>query len=519
MKQISVSLLAVLLLTGCARSGEKEVNMNDVRQPAMAGSWYPANPDSLRDMIRVFMDSASVDPSQIGGRILGLIAPHAGYIYSGPVAAYSFKALMIDKERYKGNTVILIGFAHRPPNWEGISVWSTGAWDTPLGRVFIDEELARKILAYSPMIQDRRDVHLGEHSLELEVPFLQYALDNDFKLVPIAFSHQTIAEVETLVNALLSAGIDWNKTFIVVSTDMSHYHPYDEAVRIDRKTLEYVLADDVEGLINWIPQSGGPFCGYAGVLTLMTLAPKIGADKIVLLKYANSGDIQPSTMAHGVVGYCAVAFVRPENSDKGGRSSSHSESVPGTEEYSLTREQKLYLLKLARRTIEEYVKNGKVYEPPEPDDPKLTEIAPVFVTLHRKGMLRGCIGQMVGREKLYLAVRDMAIAAATQDPRFHPVRPDEIDEIDIEISVLSPLKRINSWEEIVPFKHGVYVKRGWNSGVFLPQVWKQIPDKEAFLRELCVQKAGLEPECYKDPNTELYVYTVLEFSEKELGLK
>ncbi len=516
-RRIFLLAFVLVIFFGCARGGdkgsEKEVNMHDIRLPAMAGSWYPADPESLRLMIKHFMDSAQVDESQIGGRILGLIAPHAGYIYSGPVAAYSFKALMLDKEKYKGNTVILIGFAHRPPAWEGISVWSKGAWETPLGRVPIDEKIAAQLLNYSSLIQDRRDVHLGEHSLELELPFLQYALDNDFKLVPVAFSHQTMAEVETLVNALLAANIDWNKTFIVVSTDMSHYHPYDEAVRIDRKTLEYVLADDVEGLINWIPQSGGPFCGYAGVLTLMTVAPHLGANKIVLLKYANSGDTQPSTMAHGVVGYCAVAFVRPEGK---GRS---DDAVPGTEEYSLTREEKIYLLKLARKTIEEYVKHGKVYEPPEPDDPKLREIAPVFVTLHKHGMLRGCIGQMVGREKLYLAVRDMAIAAATQDPRFRPVTPEELDDIDIEISVLSPLRRINSWKEIVPFKHGVYVKRGWQSGVFLPQVWEQIPDKEAFLRELCTQKAGLEPECYKDPNTELYVYTVLEFSEKELGLK
>lgn len=519
-------MLVVLAFWGCAKSGEKkEDNMIDIRKPAMAGSWYPADPDSLREMIRIFMDSAQVDPEQVKGRIIGLIAPHAGYIYSGPVAAYSFKALMLNKEKYRGNTVILIGFAHRPPAWEGISVWARGAWETPLGTVPIDEKVARELLDASPMIQFRKDVHQGEHSLELEVPFLQYALDNDFKLVPVAFSHQTGAEIDTLVNALLSADIDWNHTFIVVSTDMSHYHPYDEAVRIDQQTLQYVLSGDVQGLIDWIPRSGGPFCGYAGVITLMTVAPRLGADKIVLLKYANSGDTQPSTISHGVVGYCAVAFVNssgdpPDSGIKEDKAHSDtSEPAPGTEEYSLTRDQQIYLLKLARKTIEEYVKNGKIYEPPEPDDPKLREVAPVFVTLHRKGMLRGCIGQMIGRNKLYLAVRDMAIAAATEDPRFHPVRPEELDEIDIEISVLSPLRRVNSWKDIIPFKHGVYVKRGWHSGVFLPQVWEQIPDKEAFLRELCVQKAGLEPECYKNPNTEIYVYTVFEFSEKQLGLK
>ncbi len=518
MKYFGVAMLVLLFMSGCAKSSE-EVGMEDIRKPAVAGSWYPGDPDSLRAMIEAFIEKADVP--KIDGRIFCLIAPHAGYIYSGPVAAYAFKALLQRKDEYKGNTVILVGFSHRPPSWSGISVWAKGFWETPLGRVKVDEELAQRIISLAPnTIQYRREVHYGEHSLEMELPFLQYVLDNDLKIVPIAFSHQTQAEIETLTSALLSADIDWGRTFVVVSTDMSHYLPYDRAVSVDKRTLDYVLSGDIDGLSSWIP-SAGAFCGWAGVLVAMRVASSLGATKAILLKYANSGDTQPQTAAHGVVGYCAVAFVmgdgRGTSSGEGGGGS--AEALPGTQEYSLTRDQKLYLLRLARTTIEKYVHDGVVYEPPKPDDPKLVEDAPVFVTLHRKGMLRGCIGQMVAQEPLYLAVRDMAIAAATKDYRFPPVQPNEIDEIDIEISVLSPLRRISSWEEIKPFKHGVYVKRGWQSGVFLPQVWGQIPDKEAFLRELCVQKAHLEPECYKDPKTELYVYTVLEFSEKELGLK
>ncbi len=517
MKWLSTIAVFIILLLGCAKSSQKEVDMGDIRKPAVAGSWYPGNTEALTEMLKGFIDSASVD--KIDGRVIGLIMPHAGYIYSGPVAAYAAKLLMQNKDEYKGNTVILIGFSHRPPAWEGVSVWAKGYWETPLGKIPVDEELAQKIISYAPeMIQYRRDVHQSEHSLEMEVPFLQYALDNDFKLVPIAFSHQTSAEIETLVGAILSADVDWEKTFIVVSTDMSHYLPYDKAVSTDQKTIQYVLSNDISGLASWLQSGVGAFCGWAGVLTAMSILPKVGAGEVKLLKYANSGDTQPSTARNGVVGYCAIAYIKGGEHRSGGASEGES-AEPGTEEYSLTDDQKLYLLKLARRTIEELVINGKKYKPPQPDDPKLVEDAPVFVTIHRNQMLRGCIGQMVAQEPLYLAVRDMAIAASSQDYRFPPVGKNEIDELDIEISVLSPLRRVNSWEEIVPFKHGVYVKKGFRTGVFLPQVWGQIPDKEDFLSELCSQKAGLPRDCYKDPDTEIYVYTVLKFSESEMGVR
>ncbi|MCD6595949.1 AmmeMemoRadiSam system protein B [bacterium] len=491
--------------------------MSDIRKPAMAGSWYPDNSDSLRQTIKEFIDSADVE--KIDGRILGLIAPHAGYIYSGPVAAYSFKTLMLDKKQYRGNTVILIGFAHRPPNWEGVSIWSKGYWETPLGKIPVDEELSQKILNSDTLIQDKREVHRGEHSLELELPFLQYALDNDFKLVPIAFSHQSADEINAVVKAILSADIDWNHTFIVVSTDMSHYHPYNDAVMIDRKSLGRVLSNNIEGLIGWMQQGIDAFCGWAGVVTMMTVAPKIGANKTILLKYANSGDTQPASRERGVVGYSAVAFVKSADNSTDTKVNKSDEEIPGTEEYSLTKDEKLYLLKLSRETIDKYVKDSLKYEPEKPTDNKLVENAPVFVTLHSDGMLRGCIGQMMARGPLYLAVRDMSIAAATQDPRFHPVTADELNKIDIEVSVLSPLKKIDSFEKIRPHKDGVYIKNGWQSGVFLPQVWEQIPKRDDFLRELCTQKAGLKSDCYKDPNTEIYIYTVLEFSEKEMGIK
>ncbi len=524
-RSLSIMLVFALLL-GCVSSGEskgktnkskansmgesKGGNMQIIRSAQFAGSWYPSNPSELKNMLNNFFDAASVNP--IEGRIQIIISPHAGYIFSGPVAAYGFKALKMNKEMYKGNTVILIGFAHRSPPWYGLSVWEKGEWRTPLGSVEVDSVLARKVMSYNPDILNfKREIFDREHSLELEIPFLQFALDNDFKLLPISFAQQGMAVVETLINALVTSDINWDRTIIVLSTDMSHYHSYEEAMKIDKKTLDYVLKNDIEGLEKWMMSGNDAFCGWGPVITGMAVSESLGWDKPILLRYANSGDTSPESKSRGVVGYCSVVFVRNGNY----KMSSKSDG----DEYSLTHDQKKYLLKLARKTIEEYIINGRKYEPPKPTEPKLIEDTPVFVTLHRKGMLRGCIGQMIAQEPLYLAVRNMAISAATRDPRFSPVPSKQLNEVDIEISVLSPMIKVNSYEDVVPNKHGIYIKRGYRTGVFLPQVWEHFNNRDGFLSELCSQKAMLERDCYKKSETEIYVFTVLEFDEKQYGLK
>jgi AmmeMemoRadiSam system protein A len=367
-------------------------------------------------------------------------------------------------------------------------------------------------MSYNPDILNfKREIFDREHSLELEIPFLQFALDNDFKLLPISFAQQGMAVVETLINALVTSDINWDRTIIVLSTDMSHYHSYEEAMKIDNKTLDYVLKNDIEGLEKWMMSGKDAFCGWGPVITGMAVSESLGWDKPILLRYANSGDTSPESKSRGVVGYCSVVFVRNGNY----KMSSKSDG----DEYSLTHDQKKYLLKLARKTIEEYIINGRKYEPPKPSESKLIEDTPVFVTLHRKGMLRGCIGQMIAQEPLYLAVRNMAISAATRDPRFSPVPSKQLNEVDIEISVLSPMIKVNSYEDVVPNKHGIYIKRGYRTGVFLPQVWEHFNNRDGFLSELCSQKAMLERDCYKKSETEIYVFTVLEFDEKQYGLK
>jgi AmmeMemoRadiSam system protein A len=182
----------------------------------------------------------------------------------------------------------------------------------------------------------------------------------------------------------------------------------------------------------------------------------------------------------------------------------------------LNKEQRKRLLDIARKSIETYLESGKKLEVKEQDPALLKEMG-AFVTLHKRGELRGCIGNLIGQEPLYLTIRDMAIEAAVSDPRFSPVQLTELAKIEIEISVLSPMQRINNPEEIQLGVHGVLIKRGFRSGVFLPQVATETGwSKEEFMSNLCAHKAGLSPDAWKDKSTEIYIFTAEVFSEKEI---
>jgi len=247
-------------------------------------------------------------------------------------------------------------------------------------------------------------------------------------------------------------------------------------------------------------------CGYGAVCSLLLVLEKLGANKVEILHYANSGDITKEK--ERVVGYLSAVVVK--------EGSNPQEDIKDKEEdMDLTKEDKKTLLEIARKTLEGYLSQREIPEFIEVSS-RLKEVQGAFVTLKKKGQLRGCIGSIVGRKPLYLTVRDMAIEAATADPRFAPVRYEELKDIDIEVSVLSPLKKVDSPEEIILGKHGVIVKRGFRQGVFLPQVAEETGwSKEEFLSYLCAHKAGLPPEAWKDKDTELYVFTACVFSEGE----
>ena len=304
---------------------------------------------------------------------------------------------------------------------------------------------------------------------------------------------------------------------MVASTDMSHYPVQTEASRVDHAMLKVIAAfnpDEVyaadERLLGEnVPNLHCTLCGLGPLVAVMKAAQKLGADRAQVLKYANSADAEPAT-ARRCVGYGAVVFVGKRISV----SSEPTAEANGEEDIELTQEQREWLLELARRTIEQYVSSHQLAEI-DTDDPAMHEQRAVFVTLTKQSRLRGCIGQIKARMALAEAVRDAAISAATRDPRFPAVRPEELDKIHIEISVLSPLRQVDNANEIEVGKHGVLVRQGTRQGVFLPQVApEQGWNREQMLTHLCADKAGLPPDAWRKTAT-LYVFTAQIFGAED----
>jgi MEMO1 family protein len=504
---VPLALIGLLSLafTFSLPENKAENKEQNVRKAAVAGGFYPANPKILAETVDGYLRLAT--PPEIKDPIAAIMVPHAGYVYSGPVAAYAYKEL----EGRDIRTVILLGNAHRH-YLDGIAVYKKGSFETPLGLVPIDEEKTKKLLAASPRIMDRPDIHEGDHVLEVQLPFLQRVLKN-FKIVPLLFGSDDPALSKTLADALKTIVDD--KTLIVASTDMSHYPPYENATAADRETLQAIStgqADALDAMLSRhaaerVPNAETFLCGVSGVRTVLLLTQALGPKTPVYLKYANSGDASGDKTR--VVGYGAVAFVGKQGT---------MPPVPPPDESSeaiLSKPEKAELLKIARSTVESYVRTRTIPEH-SPASPALNQPLGAFVTLKENGELRGCIGRFEPSEPLYKIVQQMAVSAATQDPRFRPVSAGELGQLNYEISVLSPLRKVPNANEIVPGKHGVSVSKGFHHGVFLPQVATETGwSKEEFLSELCSQKAGLPRDCWKDPGVTLQVFTAEVFSEEK----
>ena len=494
-------------------SGEKkDEKPGNIRRSAVAGGFYPGDKATLEKNVDTMLLDAN--PPKIEGSIRAIMVPHAGYVFSGPVAASAYKEL----EGRDIQTVILIGNGHRH-YFDGIAVYAKGAFETPLGLVPVDEAFTAKLLASDPVLADRPDIHEDDHVLEVQLPFLQRVLKN-FKIVPILFSGDSPDLARKLAKILPPLMND--KTLIVASTDMSHYPPYTDAAAADKKTLDAILTGKMENLettlktlaADHVPQAETFLCSPDGVRVAMLLAQSSGDIKPVLLKYANSGD-SPIGEKGRVVGYGAVAFVAPQSSHPATPQPSGEKKEVLKDKKILNSREEKELLGIARSTVESYIKTGKIPEF-SPAAPALKQPLGTFVTLKENHQLRGCIGQFEPSQPLYKIVQQMAIAAATQDPRFRPVDTNDLGKLEYEISVLSPLKKIPSADEIVLGKHGVTVSKGFHHGVFLPQVATETGwSKEEFLSELCSQKAGLPENCWKDPEVNLEVFTAQVFEEKK----
>jgi len=451
----------------------------------VAGAFYPADRRVLSEKIDDYLRLAARDGSNPPEPVFGLIAPHAGYDYSGKVAAKAYNA--VRNRPYR--TVVLLGPTHYLP-FEGAAIYPSGTWETPLGRVNIDEAAARAVMRACPWARYVPAAFEREHSLEVQVPFLQKTLDH-FRIIPLIMGSMTEGMYSSLTEALLGlVRSEGGRLLIVASSDMSHFHPYEDASRMDRATLRLIEAGDVLGLGRNIERGSSELCGAQAVMALMMVAERLNATPM-LRGYENSGDVTADRSR--VVGYGAVAFVLPLES-------------------SLTAQERKTLLLIARRALEASAA-GRALPVMHPESKRLQEKRAVFVTLRKGETLRGCVGCIKPVLSLAGAVSEMAVSAGSRDPRFPPVSAQQVKDIKIEISVLTPLKTVRGVREIQVGKHGLFVARGASQGLLLPQVATEYGwDREELLRQTCA-KAGLPPTAWKEKGTEIYSFSAEVFSE------
>jgi MEMO1 family protein len=490
--RLTLFFILVLFSPACL-SGEEVPNATTARPPAVAGSFYPGDPKDLRAMI---MDLLAEAPAvTVPGRPLAVIAPHAGYIYSGPTAAAGFKALAGTSY----DTVIIIGPSHHY-SFDGSAIYAEGPYRTPLGNVLPDTELIDSIVKNGERITKNGLPHLPEHSVEVEVPFLQVVL-GDFRIVPIVMGSSSLASCEELARAI-AASVGDKRVLIVASSDLSHYHSRTVARLLDGVFRKFLEKNDAGGLYDAVVGRKTEACGAGPVVTALLAAEALGSSGVVVTKYDDSGTATGTTDA--VVGYIsAVVYGR------GGPPAGEGSEAEG----SLSKAEKAELLKLARRTIECGL-SGDSFPEYTGSSTKLTRKGAAFVTLWKEGELRGCVGYTEAIYPLWETVALVASGAAFRDPRFPGVMKGELKDIRIEVSVLSELRPIKSVDEIIVGTHGVVIRKGGNSGLFLPEVpVQQGWNREEYLENLC-RKADLPPGSWKEKDARLYIFTTEAFSEE-----
>lgn len=502
MKRNVVLLVVFLIIHSSCHSQNTDKAMQTIdRKPAVAGQFYPGDAQVLKRDLEKLFAQAKPGPTP---HLAALIVPHAGYVFSGKVAASGFN--QIDPEASYDN-IFILGPSHRA-GFEGASVYDRGAYLTPLGRAEVNTELASELISKYPFFSFRPEADTWEHDIEVQIPFLQYHLRKPFRIVPILLGTERPEVLQKIATALQP----WfnERNLFVISTDFSHYPSFEDAISVDMATARAIASNQPDTLLEvlrlnkakHISGLATSLCGASAVLTLLYITSKIPGIIIKDIDYQNSGH-SPYGDHDRVVGYHAMTVVRQHATEQG---------------FQLNDEEKKTLLGLARNTIMQYLKTGtRSIIPYDKLTPALRQPCGAFVTLHKSGELRGCIGHFGADKPLYEVVADMAIAAAFNDTRFMPVRENEMKDIDIEISVLTPMRKINSIREIQLGKHGIYIKKGWQAGTFLPQVATETGwTLEEFLGHCSRDKAGLGWDGWK--NADIFVYEALVFGEKDFNL-
>ena len=423
-----------------------------IREPAVSGQFYPSSPEELKTMIRGMVDEKALKED-----VIGYYAPHAGFIYSGPVVGAT-----VSRVNFK-DTVVILGPSHTGAG-EPFSILTEGTWRTPLGDVEIDTVLAKAILANSNHLQEDRLAHLQEHSIEVQLPFIQY-FKPDIKFVPILLSHTNAAIYRSIGMAIAKAIKDTAKAVVIVASgDMNHYESQKITHTKDRQAIESILKLEPVELLERVHDFQISMCGYGTAACLIYAAKEFGPVKTELVKYQTSGDITHDFSA--VVGYAGILF-------KG-----VNESAP---------------VKLARETVESFITRGEIPHPPKNIPLEMKGKAGVFVSLHKSDELRGCIGTIEPDESnIAQEIIRNAIQAATRDPRFNPVTPEELSSLEYNVDILSEPEPISSEKELDPKKYGAIVEAGWRRGLLLPDL--EGVDTVKRQLEICRMKAGIGPE-------------------------
>jgi AmmeMemoRadiSam system protein B/AmmeMemoRadiSam system protein A len=452
----------------------------EYRESRHAGSWYPGDEVQLTEMLDGFFAKTR---AKIHGSVHALISPHAGYMYSGQVAAFAYKA--VEGKTY--DIIIVIGPSHYY-GFSGASVDTLAGRKTPLGTIDYDLDLARRLVKHK-RISYEPAAHREEHSVEIQIPFLQHVFENP-KIVEVVLGSQDYATCEMLSNAILDV-TEGKSVLVVASSDLSHFHGQSEANRLDDVVIESVTQFDPQLLHRRLSQDSCEACGGGPVVTAMLFAKQRGAQKAEPLMYATSGDVTGDYAQ--VVGYLAAAFYTKEEAEVG-------------VDLGFSKKEKSQLKDIARASIEAAVKGKELSEIKDASG-KLKEPYGVFVTINKHANLRGCIGLIISDRPLYLACQQMAKAAALEDPRFPPVAEKELSDLEIEISVLTPPEKITDFKDIVIGRDGLIVSSGYARGLLLPQVAAEYGwTVEEFLEETC-RKAGLPRDAYKQKDTEIHKFS------------
>ncbi|MDH7513237.1 MAG: AmmeMemoRadiSam system protein B [Clostridiales bacterium] len=451
-----------------------------LRKAVWAGAFYDEDPDVLSAQIDDFLKNVRALPP-LAGEPQALVCPHAGYIYSGQTAAYAYR--LVQEKSYE--TVVVIGPSHRH-GFDGCSIYAKGGFETPLGVVEVDSDLAERIAKKSGFSYIAA-AHKEEHSIEVQVPFIQKVLPGA-KIVPIVMGYPTRKTISSLAEGLAEV-VEAKKTLIIASTDLSHDLSKEEAKATDSQTISLIQKLETATLINKLSRGENFMCGGGPVVSTLLALKKRGKPSVEVLHYSDS-----SRFGGRIVGYLAAAVILKDN------------QAP---EFSLSREEKKELLRLARQAIKEFVEKNRILEYTT-DNPNLVIDRGAFVTLKNKGELRGCIGFIEPVLPLSETVIRAAIYAATQDTRFNPVTEEELKDLEVEISVLAPLQKIEDPRSVEVGKHGLVISMGNKKGLLLPQVavenrW----GAETFLRQACL-KAGLSSDAWKK-GAEIFVFEAIVF--------